>query len=79
MNYEKIITEELARHGRSEVSPRWVEAWIRLELGVLDWLVRSRWRKEVRIALECIDSSTREDNEQLARSIMGHARGRSSS
>lgn len=62
MNYEKIITEELVRCQRSQVSPRWVEAWIRLELGVLDWLYRARWRKEVRIALECIDASAPEDN-----------------
>jgi hypothetical protein len=72
--YEKTITEELARRGRPEVSPRWVEAWIRLELGVLDWLDRARWRKEVRIALECIDASTPEDNERLAASIMGPER-----
>ena len=79
MNYEKIIADELVRRGRPEVSPRWVEAWIRLELGVLDWLDRARWRKEVRIALECIDASTMKDNEQLARSIMGPAKIRSSS
>jgi hypothetical protein len=36
--YEKTIQDELARRGRPEVSARWVEAWIRLELGVLDWL-----------------------------------------
>lgn len=69
--YEKTIYVELARRKRPEVSPRWVEAWIRLELGVLDWLDRNRWRKEVRIALECIDASTPEDNEKLAASIMG--------
>ncbi len=72
--YEKTIQAELARRGRPEVSPRWVEAWIRLELGVLDWLDKARWRREVRIALECIDASTAEDNEKLATSLMGPAR-----
>jgi hypothetical protein len=72
--YEKTIQDELARRGRPEVSARWVEAWIRLELGVLDWLGKARWRREVRIALECIDASTAEDNDKLAASYMGPAR-----
>ena len=74
--YEPTIKAELARRGRPEVDPRWVEAWIRLELGVLDWLDRTRWRKEVRIALECIDATTLEDNETLAASYMGPKRER---
>ena len=72
--YEKTIQAELARRGRPEVSARWVEAWIRLELGVLDWLDKARWRKEVRLALECIDASTTEVNEQLATSLVGPVR-----
>ncbi|MDP2324287.1 MAG: hypothetical protein Q8N51_09695 [Gammaproteobacteria bacterium] len=73
-HYEKTIQAELARRGRPDVSPRWAEAWIRLELGVLDWLDNARWRKEVGIALECIDASTPEINEKLAASYMGPAR-----
>jgi hypothetical protein len=69
-HYEKTIQVELARRGRPEVSPRWVEAWIRLELGVLNWLGKAHWRKEVGIALECIDSSTPEINEKLAASLL---------
>jgi hypothetical protein len=73
-HYQKAIQAELARRGRPNVSPRWVEAWMRLELGCLDQLDKARWRKEVSFALECIDISTPEDNEKLAASYLGPAR-----
>ena len=72
--YQQMIREELARQGRIGTSPRWVEAWMRLELGTLDWIDKARLRREVAVSVECIDACTTEENERLATSLLGPAR-----
>lgn len=36
--------------------PRQIEAYMRLECGTLDWLSPARFKKEIRIACQCIDA-----------------------
>lgn len=67
--YENAIRQELAKLGRSEVEPRWVEAYMRLEHPTLNGVHHRTFRREVKIAVECIDASTAEENEGLARSF----------
>ena len=64
-----------AGHG---IDPRWVEAYMRLEHSTLDGLSRMEFFAEVKICLECIDSSGPENAEALAES-MGLLPERSSS
>jgi hypothetical protein len=47
---------------------RYIEAWLRLEFGTLDHLSPSRFRKEVKMAVECAKTATKKENEDLAKS-----------
>ncbi|MFA7332421.1 MAG: hypothetical protein WC326_15235 [Candidatus Delongbacteria bacterium] len=69
--YEQMIREELARQDHIGISSRWVEAWMRLELGTLDWIDKARFHREVAIATQCICACTDQDNEMLATSLLG--------
>lgn len=62
-HYAKRITE-LA----PGVNPGWIEAWMRLERGTLDSLTAAQFKREVRMAVACIEASSPADNEALAKS-----------
>ncbi|MDP2361634.1 MAG: hypothetical protein Q8O14_12940 [bacterium] len=72
--HQQMIREELTRQGRNGINPRWIEGWMRLELGCLDWLDKPRFRREVTIAAQCVDASTTHENETLAMSLLGPPR-----
>ncbi|MFA7332453.1 MAG: hypothetical protein WC326_15395 [Candidatus Delongbacteria bacterium] len=72
--YEQMIKEELARQGWVDLSSRWVEGWMRLELGCLDWLDKDRFQREVALAAACTRASTEHENETLATSLLGPPR-----
>jgi hypothetical protein len=67
--YTDTIVARLVRMGRKEVDPRHVEAYMRLEHPTLDGLTKYGFTQEMKIALQCIDASTPEDNESCARSF----------
>ncbi len=69
--YRERIRETLARAGKTGIDLRWVEAWMRLEYGTLDHLGGRTWTREVKIAAQCVEASTAEQNESLARSEVG--------
>jgi hypothetical protein len=69
--YRERIRETLARLGKTGIDPRWVEAWMRLEYGTLDHLGGRTWNREVKVAAQCVEHSTPEVNESLARSEVG--------
>lgn len=48
--------------------PRHVEAFMRVEFGTLDHLTPSRFRREVQIAVACIDECGEDMAEDVARS-----------
>lgn len=56
--YRDRIKETLARQGKAEIDPRWVEAWMRLEYGTLDHLGERIWTREVKVAAQCVEHST---------------------
>lgn len=54
---------------RDDCDPRHAEAYMRLEHPTLDGLSVSRFRKEVKIAVACIDACTTSENEATAQSF----------
>lgn len=46
-----------------------IEAWMRLEHGTLDALSPAQFRREVKVAIACIDATTPAENAALARSF----------
>jgi hypothetical protein len=66
MVYQKLIRELL--NGR-EYDPRHIEAYMRLQYGTLNHLSRDDFRREIRICTACIDSSGRENAEELAKDM----------
>lgn len=69
--YQERIRETLARQGKAGPDPRWVEAWMRLEYGTLDHSGGRTWTREVRMAARCVEATSPEKNEELARSLVG--------
>jgi hypothetical protein len=67
--YYERIKGYLSLLGREQVDPRHVEAYMRLEHPTLDGLTKYGFTQEVKIALQCIDASTPEDNESCAQSF----------
>jgi len=67
--YRKIIVEILADLGREDVDPRHVEAYMRLQYGSLGHVDRETFRREARIAIECIKITGVDDAEELAESF----------
>jgi len=66
--YNRLIRQTAARLGYVGENPRWIEAWMRLEHPTLDGLSRDQFQDEVEIAVQCIRTATREENESLAHS-----------
>lgn len=52
-----------------DVDPRYVEAWMRVEHSTLDGLSPSDFRGEVAIAVQCVYSASKADNEAIAGSF----------
>lgn len=66
--YQKKIAAMLEKMGRTDVSPRFVEGWMRAEHATLDALTPSQWVTEMTFAVECIDGPDGHLSETLARS-----------
>lgn len=70
MSYRSSILEELAPLGRaSDVDPRHVEGYMRLEHPTLDGLSREQFRLEVWLCVGVIDEGGKDNAEQNARSF----------
>jgi hypothetical protein len=68
--YQQAIRETMAGLGRvGAADPRHVEAWIRVEHGVLSGLSKSRFTAEVKTALDCIAAVPISESESLAQSF----------
>jgi len=67
--YRKHIFTQLVIMGRADVDPRHVEAWMRLTYNTLDWMSFETFRKEISIAVGCIDHVGRIKSERLAESF----------
>ena len=67
--YAEMIRRDMAAVGRvGAADPRHVEAWMRLEHGTLDALSAAAFRREVGLALACIEAAGSDDSEALAAS-----------
>lgn len=64
--YARVISEELTKLKRSEIDPRHVEAYMRVQYGTLDHLDRRTFKKEVKVAVDCIDQDGEDQAESLA-------------
>lgn len=54
--YQQRIRMRLAETGHvGKYDPRHIEAFMRLELGTLDWPDRQRFNAEIEIARQCVD------------------------
>ena len=62
--YQRLITEQT-----SDVDPRHVEAWMRLEHPTLDRLSRAEFEREVDIAVVAIATAGPDESEALAASL----------
>ena len=58
---------ELATRFQPKYEPRLIIAWMRLQYGTLDHLDIATWKREAKIAADCIDAD-KEASEQLAKS-----------
>lgn len=64
--YGKMIQAVL---GCDAAKARYVEAWMILEKRTLDGLSRAQFSAEAKVCEKCVDASTKEENEELARSF----------
>ena len=62
--YQRRIAERT-----SDVAPRLVEAWMRLEHPTLDGVSAAEFEREIDEALECIRAAGLDDSEALAASF----------
>ena len=67
--YQQIIAADLAKRSRSDIDPRHVEAYMRIEHPCLDALSPSQFREEITIAIECVDVAGKADAESAAQSF----------
>ena len=65
--YDDVISSLLRQMGRSDIDPRHVEGYLRLDFNALDHLSRSRFLKEMKEIVPAIDADPR-GAEQLAKS-----------
>ena len=63
-SYQQLIVERT-----SDVDPRHVEAWLRVEYPTLDGLSRAQLIEEIDIAIECAREAGAEQSEALAASF----------
>jgi hypothetical protein len=66
--YQNVIKGILADMGRTEVDARHVEGWMRCEHSTLDHLGPAAFKKEVKMAVACIDGPEGGVSETLAQS-----------
>lgn len=71
MAYEKEISKILEKHGRSDINPRHIEAWMFNYHGSLDHLSKQEFENDVKICIDCVDGCTKEESEELAISEIG--------
>jgi hypothetical protein len=64
--YTERIRETLDDLGYHGFQPNHVEAWMRLECGTLDHLSAQHFRREVMMAVQCIEGAGLYDTERLA-------------
>jgi hypothetical protein len=64
--YQGIIQARLVRLRRTDIDPRHVEGWMRLEHGTLDALTPRRFAREVQISVDCVDEAGIDRSEELA-------------
>lgn len=67
--YQKTIAAILQRLGRTDIDPRHVEAYIRLEHSTPDGLSFDRFVSETKIGIACVDAGGRNRAEQTAKSF----------
>lgn len=68
MAFKTPYTDRIAGMVTGAYDPRHVEAYMRIEHSVFDWMAPSRFASEVKIACECIDEGGRRAAERLAAS-----------
>lgn len=69
MTYTKKICEVLHAMERPDIRPHHVEAYMRLGFGTLDGLSPAAFRREVQIAVACVDQGGADAAEGLAESL----------
>lgn len=68
-HYRARIQERLVVEGRTDLDPRHVEGFMRLDWGTLDGLSEDVFADEVRISIACVDEGDPLQVEILARSF----------
>lgn len=66
--YSAAIQAVLARLKRTDIDPRHIEGWMRLEHGTLDHLSGSRFRHEVALCIDLVDDYGVDRSDELAAS-----------
>lgn len=69
MYYQREIAKDLKAMGVTDVAPRVIEAWMRLEHGSLGHLTAERFRCEVINCIQLARAVSAKRNEDLARSF----------
>lgn len=66
--YQKAISVQLAKRGisNSQIDPRHVEGYMRLQYSTLDHLDRRTFNKEVALCVECIKEGGKDAAERNA-------------
>jgi hypothetical protein len=67
--YYERIKQDLARRGRTDLDPRHIEAYMRLEHSTLDGLNEIRFRKEITVSILCINLDGLKNAESCAKSF----------
>lgn len=66
--YVSAIRQSLEKQGDADVNPRYVEAWMRSEIGTLDALGDREFDRAVADAVDCVRSTTEAESISLAES-----------
>ena len=66
---QKEIATHLSSLKRTEIQPRYIEAYMRIEHPTLDALSKSQFRKEILISIACFDIDGIDNAEALALSF----------
>lgn len=67
--YQAMITMVAESMGRSDVDPRHIEGYMRVEHSTLDGLSSKQFRREVEIGIACVDADGYINAERNARSF----------
>jgi len=67
--YHNVIIKQLQKLKRTDIDPRHIEAFMRVQYGSLDALSDRDFFKEAKICIMCVDEVGKKEAEETARSF----------